>query len=171
MTGAEFATAIAEIQTEIVGVVRSVVAPAGAGAKAKVFSRYAMERDEKRWAGLLAAPEDSERIHAWMIGFGGLIGPNESSVIRSIEPVLLFTVDGYLAYKFGTDAANSEMEIRSEVARVTWAIAEKSDLNKRAFVKRHTQLTTRSRLSDMGGFVVHEIFGELRVLMQPQVTG
>lgn len=168
MNGEEFAAAVASIQTGIAGIVSTVVAPAG-----KVFNRYAMEGDAGAWAGLLRSGGDvdaagAERVHAWLIGFGGISHPN-APPIRSIEPELTFTVDAFWGYELGIDTDNSERRARNELMKVVWAVASVTHLNAPEFVSGHRNLRSRFQLGTLGSQVVHQSFGELSVVLQPQV--
>lgn len=168
----------------LVEVVRAAVIPPGntvPGERVpKVFGRLVVDPDANTWAAALtserhveqpppeAGPEAEpvEKVHAIMVGWGGIETYDEPS-INQAGFRLRFVLDAYYENEVGTDADNPEKWSAREISMLAWSILANRTLNRPGIVVSIYAFRERRGLRPMGERRVIQSLGEVWVDLQP----
>lgn len=166
ITSTEFAERIDVIQLKIAEIIEAEFV----GQHVKIWPRWVTDpkQDRTEWGRLLF--NDQDIIRAITVEFAGLENPEVKDLpAGDIAPMPTFTIDFYEGFELGDDVVNSSKRVKHLFNRSLFALAAKTDLDLRPFVKRHNHLNAPPEadvlpFGDCG--LANWIPGSLTVLMQ-----
>lgn len=166
ITSQEFADRVNAIQLKIAAILEVEFA----ADKVRIWPRWVTDakQDRTEWGRLLW--NDEEHIRAITIEFAGLENPPVNELpAGDIAPMPTFVIDFYEGFELGNDSVNSSRRVKDLFNRALFALAGKTDLDMRDFVKRHNHLSAPPEadvlpFGDCG--LANWIPGSLTVLMQ-----
>lgn len=174
-TSALFAAMCEEVKAGLIEVIAAEIVPPGEpveGEKvARLHSRRVIDTSPEAFASKMRSPrhveqqpsgeapenegdpqplEDVQRVHAYMIGFGGVSGDGEDQSTGRKAFRLRLLIDSYYEDYFGTDADNAETRHASEVHRLAFAIYASLNLRRPGLVFKISEFRERRGFSRMG---------------------
>ena len=174
-TPAKFAEMIEEVKLGILEVLTAELVPAGITVGEKIpllKNRLIVDPVPDKFAARLRSKRHKEgtgsdvveKVHAFMVGYGGIDTNNPDNTVGRKGFRLRFLIDSYYEDDIGTDADNAEKRHGAEIARVCFALFASRVLRRPGIVQRVADFQERRGFSPMGETVMRKSLGELYVV-------
>jgi hypothetical protein len=175
-----FADLCEEARQGLVKVIKDTVIPPGEPVEGEklpeVFDRLIVDPDGDLWAAALTSErhvevppgggEPVQKVHALMVGWGGLETYDEPSTNQAGFR-LRFVLDAYYEDEIGTNADNPEKWQAREIAMLAWSLLSSRTLGKPGIVLQVYAFRERRGVRRMGERRVRQSLGEVWVDLQP----